>query len=105
MVKRTRQKDMILRVLRSNPFHPTAVWIYNEARKATPHISLATVYRNLRLFKEMGEIPELELSGGISRFDVRTDNHERFWREKCDRIFDIDEKIDKHLSDRAAEEK
>ncbi|HLB28047.1 MAG TPA: transcriptional repressor [Dehalococcoidales bacterium] len=104
MVKKTRQKELILRVLRSNPFHPTAVSIYDEVRKEMPHISLATVYRNLRLFTDMGEISELEISGGLSRFEVRTDNHGHFWCNTCESVFDI-EMIDKELNGRVAREK
>ena len=43
--------------------HPTAEWLYEEVRKEIPNISLGTVYRNLRLMKEQGEILELEQTG------------------------------------------
>ena len=71
IVKRSRQKELILRVLQRNPSHPPAVWIYDEVRKEMPHVSLATVYRNLRLFREQGEISELKLDGSLSRFELR----------------------------------
>ena len=105
MVKRSRQKELIMRVLRSNPSHPTAVWIYDEVRKEMPHISLATVYRNLKQFQELGEVAELKLNGGLSRFEIKTDDHGHFWCNGCDNIFDVDEIRDKKLDDRVARER
>ena len=102
MVKKTKQKEVILRVLRSTNSHPTATWIYAEVRKEIPNISLGTVYRNLRLLRERGGILELELSGTASRFDARTDNHVHFTCEKCGQVFDIDEPVSKKLNGRVA---
>ncbi len=67
-----------------------------------PNISLATVYRNLRQLRERGEILELDINGTSSRFDARTDDHYHFRCEKCDRVFDIDEPVDKQLDGRVA---
>ena len=102
MVKRSRQKELILRVLQGNPSHPTVIWIYDEVRKEMPHISLATVYRNLKLFRELGEISELKLDGSVSRFEIRTDEHGHFWCDKCHRVFDINEQPDKEVSSKLA---
>jgi Fur family peroxide stress response transcriptional regulator len=103
MVKRTRQKELIVRALRGNHYHPTALWIYDEVRKEMPHISLATVYRNLRLFLDSGEISELEFDGSVSHFDIRADEHQHFWCDKCDRIFDIEEMVTKEFNGRLAQ--
>lgn len=102
MLKKTKQKEVILRVLRSTTSHPTATWIYDEVRKEIPNISLGTVYRNLRLLKERGEILELELNGTASRFDARTDNHDHFTCEKCGHVFDIDEPVGQKFNGRVA---
>lgn len=102
MLKKTRQKELILRVLKSTPSHPTAVWIYDEVRKEMPNISLATVYRNLRLLREIGEILELEFSSSPNRFDPRTDNHGHFICERCNLIRDLDEPVNKRLTGRIA---
>ena len=103
MVKKTKQKALILRVLQSSTLHPTAVWIYDEVRKEMPHISLATVYRNLRLFHELGEIIEFEVGSGLSRFEGRTDPHGHFYCDKCGRIFDIEEMVTKEFNGRLAQ--
>ena len=44
----SRQREALLRLLKSVTCHPTAEWLYAELKKEFPHISLATVYRSLR---------------------------------------------------------
>jgi Fur family peroxide stress response transcriptional regulator len=101
-MRKTRQKATILEVLKGTTSHPTADWIYNEVRKEIPNISLGTVYRNLRLLSESGEILELVLCGSLSRFDARNDNHYHFRCEKCGQVFDVDEPVNFELDKIAA---
>jgi Fur family peroxide stress response transcriptional regulator len=96
-MRRTKQKEAILEVLRGTNSHPTADWVYNEVRKET-------VYRNLRLLCESGEISELDLCGTLARFDARQDNHYHFRCEKCGLVFDVDLPVDAEI-DRRAEQK
>ena len=49
--------------------HPTADTVYLNIRQAFPNISLGTVYRNLNLLSEMGEIMKITTDGGADRFD------------------------------------
>ncbi len=101
-MRKTRQKEAILEVLRGTTSHPTADWVYNEVRKEIPNISLGTVYRNLRLLCQNGEILELVLCGSLSRFDARSDNHYHFRCEKCGQVFDVDEPVNKGMDGRVA---
>ena len=101
-MKRTKQKEAILEVLRSATSHPPADWVYDEVRKEIPNISLGTVYRNLRLLRQMGEISEIDFSSTFSRFDGSSDNHYHFRCEKCGRVFDVDEPVNKELDERIA---
>lgn len=103
MPRKSKQREAILRVLKGTTCHPTADWIYEQVRREIPNISLGTVYRNLRLLKQGGEILELELAGTLSRFDANTQNHSHFRCEQCGRIFDVGEPVDKMLDDRAAQ--
>jgi len=103
MGKRTKQKEAILRVLRSTTSHPKADWVYGEVRKEIPNISLGTVYRNLKLLRESGEISEIDFSGTFSRFDGNPDNHYHFRCEKCGRVFDVDEPVNRGLDERIAQ--
>lgn len=86
----TRQKRVILKVLRSTKSHPTADWIYEQARKEIPDISLGTVYRNLNLLKEAGEIMELSYGSTYRRFDGNPENHYHFHCQECGKVIDID---------------
>ena len=103
MERKTRQKEAILEVLRGTNSHPTADWVYNEVRKGIPNISLGTVYRNLRMLRESGEILELDLCGTLARFDARKDNHYHFRCEKCGRVFDVDMPVDEEIDSMATQ--
>jgi Fur family peroxide stress response transcriptional regulator len=103
MERKTKQKEAILEVLRGTNSHPTADWVYNEVRKDIPNISLGTVYRNLRLLCESGEILELDLCGTLARFDARKDNHYHFRCEKCGQVFDVDMPVDAEIDRRTTE--
>ena len=103
MLRRTKQRETILKILKGTNSHPTADGIYDEVRKEIPNISLGTVYRTLRLLKESGEILEIDLSGAFSRFDGNPNNHYHFRCEKCGRVFDMNEPINKELDERVAQ--
>ena len=102
MVRNSKQRETILRALKRTSSHPTADWVYEQVRNEIPHISLGTVYRNLKSLQREGKILELDLAGTQSRFDGRTDNHYHFRCEQCGRIFDVDEPMDRGISERLA---
>lgn len=101
--RETRQRKAILNILREADSHPTADWIYDEVRKIIPDISKGTVYRNLKILKDTGEISELNLNGTVSRYEGRQDNHYHFRCERCGKIFDLDEPVNSELDTRIAE--
>ena len=101
--RETRQRKAILNILREADSHPTADWIYDEVRKTIPDISKGTVYRNLKILKDTGEISELNLNGTVSRYEGRQDNHYHFRCERCGKIFDLDEPVNSELDTRIAE--
>lgn len=84
----TRQRRLILEVVLAMKRHPSAEEIYEEVRQKLPRISLGTVYRNLEVLSELGEIQKLELGGTQKRFDYRTDKHYHIRCIHCDRIDD-----------------
>ena len=61
--RKSRQRDLILEELRSVRKHLSADEVYALVRRKLPRISLGTVYRNLEVLTEMGEIQTLELGG------------------------------------------
>ena len=102
MRRDTKQKRAVLDILRQTASHPTADWIYDEVRKLIPNISKGTVYRNLKILKESGEITDINLNETASRYEGNLENHYHFKCQKCGRIFDIEEQVDKELEYRVA---
>ncbi|MEW6048309.1 MAG: transcriptional repressor [Bacillota bacterium] len=97
-IRRTKQREVILRVLRSTKTHPTADWVYQEVRKELPNISLGTVYRNLKILTASGEALELSYGSSYSRFDGTASNHYHFVCERCGRIEDVPTPVDEELN-------
>ncbi|MGN1347133.1 MAG: Fur family transcriptional regulator [Eubacteriales bacterium] len=91
MIRRnTIQRSIVLETVNKLHSHATADEIYDEIKKEHPTISRATVYRNLKLLSDMGEIRRLEIPGSADRFDHITGNHCHVRCEKCGRVFDVD---------------
>ena len=84
----TRQRKVILEELRKLNTHPSADQIYEVVRHRLPRISLGTVYRNLEVLSELGEIQKLELSGLLKRFDWNTKKHYHIRCVRCSRVDD-----------------
>jgi Fur family peroxide stress response transcriptional regulator len=103
MARKSKQKEAILRVLKGTTSHPGADWVYEQVKREIPNISLGTVYRNLKLLKQEGEILELDLASTLSRFDGNSQDHYHFRCEQCGRIFDVDEPVDEEIDDRVAQ--
>lgn len=99
-VRHTKQREVILEVLRGTKSHPTADWVYQEVRKSMPHVSLGTIYRNLKTLSEHGEIQELAFGSTHSRFDANKEVHYHFVCEQCGQIDDLDLPILQGLEER-----
>ena len=87
--KRFRKRDAILNCIRSTTTHPGADWVYEHVKSEVPDISLATVYRNLALFKEQGLIISVGTVNGVERFDGNTTPHVHFICTGCGRVVDL----------------
>lgn len=103
MIKRSRQREAIRQCLAMRSDHPTAETVYLSLRDEFPNISLGTVYRNLSLLSELGEIQKITVSGGPDRFDGNTDRHYHFSCTKCGCVMDVDLQIQEGLDLLAAE--
>ena len=88
--RNTIQRTLVLETVRKLRCHATADQIYEEITKEHPTISKATVYRNLSLLSEIGEIRRLEIPGGADCFDHRVHHHCHVRCDKCGRVFDVD---------------
>ena len=89
-VKQFRKRNAILEALRGTTDHPSAEMVHQMLRQTHPDISLATVYRNLTLFKKQGLITSIATVRGTERFDARTDPHVHFICDSCDAVLDLD---------------
>ncbi len=69
--------------------HPTADTVYMHVRQHYPNISLGTVYRNLSLLSDMGEINRLSVGDGTDRFDADTTPHQHFVCTSCGCVQDV----------------
>jgi Fe2+ or Zn2+ uptake regulation protein len=103
MTRKSKQKEAIFKVMKETTSHPTAEWVYERVRREIPNISLGTVYRDLELLKQEGEILKLDFAGTQSRFDGKAENHHHFRCLKCSRIFDVDGPLDKGIDERLAQ--
>lgn len=88
-LKVTPQRQCIFRVLDGNDVHPTAESVYAAAAAEMPTISLKTVYSTLHDLAAMGEIQQLDLGTGSSRFDPNTDGHHHLVCTRCGKVRDV----------------
>ena len=71
----TEQRRVVARVLGEALDHPDVEELYRRSHAVDPHISIATVYRTVRLFEEAGVISRHEFRDGRSRYEKATDEH------------------------------
>lgn len=88
--RNTVQRQIVLGAVRSLPIHPTAEEIYSYIAETHPTISKGTVYRNLNLLAEQGEVLRVRIPDGADRFDFRSDCHYHIRCTRCGRVFDVD---------------
>ncbi len=89
-LKHSRQREMIKSFLMTRKDHPTADMVYMNVRQQNPNISLGTVYRNLTLLADIGEIQRLRIGDGVDHFDADTSLHYHFVCTKCGCVEDLD---------------
>lgn len=92
-LRMTRQRQGILAELRKTDTHPSADELFGRVRKQMPRISLGTVYRNLEILSELGEIQTIEMAGSLKRFDGVAENHYHIRCVNCDRLIDAPLKV------------
>lgn len=100
LYRNSKQRQKILELLVDSKSHPTADWVYQKIKKRFKNLSLGTVYRNLRILKEKGQIWELNFGTGVSRFDAIGHSHYHFVCNSCQNIYDIKIPPMRELEDR-----
>ena len=82
-IKITHQRSIIAKVISEAKDHPDANKVFLRANKLDPRISLATVYRTIKLFEENNVLNRIDFGGKRARYEELTDNHH-------DHLIDID---------------
>ena len=85
----TRQRALILNVLQASHGHLTAEEIFVRARQTMPNIARGTVYRNLKLMEQSGEVGRLEISDGPDLYDRTPTPHGHLLCEGCGDLADL----------------
>ena len=74
-VKLTEQRKIIARVMSEANDHPNVDELYNRVSKIDSKISIATVYRTVKLFEEFGILAKHEFKGGKARYEQLSESH------------------------------
>lgn len=88
-VRITPQRHAVLEYLLNAMTHPTADEIYKALENKFPNMSVATVYNNLRVLKEVGLVRELPYGDSSSRFDCDMSKHYHIICSQCGKIVDF----------------
>lgn len=99
----TKQREVVLQVIREELEHLTANEVFDKAKQILPSISFATVYNSLRYLKDSGLIAEISFGNGASRFDSMTSRHDHAICTKCGKLVDMELELPAEIVDRAAE--
>lgn len=87
--RNTRQREAILQQLQGRTDHPTAETLYAELKPQYPHMSLGTVYRNLAVLSENGQILHIQFENGADHYDGDTMRHYHMVCERCGGVCDV----------------
>ena len=85
----TKQRKLILSVIRSACYHPTAEQIFKLVKKKLPKISVGTVYRNLDVLTEQKLVKRIDIPGEPVRFDADQKNKAYFVCKNKGAIYDL----------------
>src|SRR5215207_1926335 len=99
----TKQREVVLQVIRDAESHLTANEVFVNAKQLLPSISFATVYNSLRYLKDAGHIAEISFGNGASRFDALTSRHDHALCTKCGKLVDMEIELPPEVVNFAAE--
>ena len=74
-MRMTEQRRVVARVLEAATDHPDVEGLYHRAAAVDPHISIATVYRTVKLFEDAGVIARHDFGAGRSRYEALPEEH------------------------------
>ena len=86
----SRQRETVLQVVLEDGGHLTADEIYKRVSKKLPKVSLATVYRNLRLLEEGKMLSQMQGADQVTHFEPYAEPHHHFICKACKKIWNLD---------------
>lgn len=90
MANYSKQKEIVLSILKNSKSHPTAQEVFLKAREFQPNIAKGTVYRNLDILSKSGQIKQISIQNCSDRFDYMRFDHSHAICPKCGKIYDFD---------------
>ncbi len=87
--RNSKQKNIIIASVKKLGNHPTADEVFTEARKLLPGVSLSTVYRNLAILSENGELLSITNLSSETHYDHNTHRHFHVYCTECGKVGDI----------------
>ena len=100
----TRQRRVVLEELKKFESHPSAEEIFEAVRRRLPRVSLGTIYRNLDVLAELGEINKLEFGSAPARFDPAPGDHYHIRCSVCGKVDNIPMPLLTDLEERISSE-
>ncbi len=89
----SKQRQLLAEIIHKRKDHPTAEVLHQEILKVYPKMSLGTVYRNLMVLTDLGEVNILNPGDGHQHFDPNTRSHAHFFCDKCHKVYDLERVI------------
>ena len=96
--RHSKKREAILELIRSTRTHPKAQWVHEQLKSLFPVLSLGTVYRNIKILLEEGELASAGVINGEERFDGELQPHSHAICTGCGHITDLDEALFRNLS-------
>ena len=98
----TKQREVVLQVIRDEDEHLTANEVFDKAKRLLPGISFATVYNSLRYLKNEGLIGEVRFGMDAARYDRKLTRHDHAICNNCGKLVDLELSIPEGLFKEAA---
>lgn len=104
-LKMTEQRRIIARVLSDSADHPDVESVHRRAVEIDPHISIATVYRTVRLFEEANILARHDFGDGRARYEeMPSDHHDHLIDLQSGRVIEFSNETIERLQRQVAEE-
>jgi len=100
-LRATRQRVAVLRLLKADLGHPTALDVHGRLVARQPNLSQKTVYEILDALVAAGLARRVTQIAGPARYEARMERHDHAWCRVCGRIFDVAARVDRAVSARA----